>query len=119
MARKTKEQRLAEVQAELAQRRYLAASTYPSRLMAVLERADLYFQFSVKDGLFRVANMDDYRDEYLLSYSYTPDADEILSDLEFAVQRKEDARAEAERRANVRKAALNKLSDEEREILGL
>mgnify|MGYP003351388140 CR=1 FL=1 len=119
MARKTKAERLAELQAELEQRRYLAASTYPSRLMAVLERADLYFQFSVKDGLFRVSDMENYRDEYLLSYSYSQDADNVLSDLEFAVQRKEDARAEAERRANLRKAALNKLSDEEREILGL
>ena len=119
MARKTKEQRLAEVQAELEQRRYLAASTYAPRLMAVLERADQYFQFSVKDGLFRVLDLDNYRDEYLLSYSYSPDADDILFDLEWAVQRKEDARAEAERRATVRKEALNKLSDEEREVLGL
>ena len=119
MARKTKEQRLAEVQAELAQRQAVAAASYAPRLMAVLERANPYFQFSVKDGLFHVSDINNYRDEYLLSYSYSPDSDNILSDLEWEVQRKEEASAEAERRANVRKEALNKLSDEEREILGL
>ncbi len=121
MARKTKEQRLAELQAELAARLLAQAEAYPARLMALLERAvKENFELTVKEGFFRVENRDNRRaDAYLLSYSFTKDADNTLDSLEWAVQDKEEARAEAERKANLRVTALNKLSNEEREALGL
>jgi hypothetical protein len=121
MARETKAQRDARYDAERDARLAVAKATYPQRLMAVLERATkMNFELSVMNSEFRVEDRDDRRaDMYLLPYEFSTKADDTLQSLEWEVESKEEARAEAERRATVRSAALNKLSAEEREVLGL
>lgn len=121
MARKTKAEQQAEREAAEAARLLTLAEAYPARLMAMLERAvKENFELTVKEGMFRVENRDDRRaDAYMLSYSFTKHADSTLDSLEWDVREKEEARREAERRAMLRTTALNKLSAEEREVLGV
>jgi hypothetical protein len=121
MARKTKADLAAEREAAEAARLLAAAEAYPQRLMNLLERATKEnFELTVKEGQFRVEDRDDRRaDAYLLTLNFTEESDGTLNTLEWYVMDKEEARAEAERRANLRTSALNKLSSEEREVLGL
>ena len=122
MARETAMQRNARLEAAEAARLLALAESYPARLMELPERATRFenFELTVRDGMFRVEDRDDRRaDAYMLSYSFTKHADSTLDSLEWDVKEKEERRAEAERRAMLRSAALNKLSEEEREVLGL
>jgi hypothetical protein len=121
MARETKAAREARMVAEREAQLAAMAGAYPARLMALLERATKEnFELTVKNGEFRVEDRDDRRaDAYLLPLEFTAYADSTLDNLEWSVREKEEARAEAERRANLRVNALNKLSAEERKALGL
>jgi hypothetical protein len=121
MARESKAAREARVVAEHEARLLEQANAYPARLMALLERATREnFELTVKDSLFRLENRDDrYDGVYLLTLEFTQTADTVLDTLEWAVRKKEEARAEAEHKANLRATALNKLSEEERTALGL
>lgn len=121
MARETAAQRYARLSAERADQEMVRAMNYPTRLMELLERAvNVNFELTVKNGEFRVEDRDDRRaNAYLLDVRYTKHADNTLDSLLWDVRDKEEAAAEAHRRALVRTAALNKLSAEEREALGL
>jgi hypothetical protein len=121
MARKTKAELTAEREAAEAARLLAMAEAYPARLMALLERAvKENFELTVKEGFFRVENRDDRRaNAYLLSYSFTKDADSTLDELEWDVNAKEEARAESERLSQLRRQAFLKLTEEEQNALGL
>lgn len=121
MAKETKAQREARMAAERQAQLLAMAEAYPARLMALLERATKEnFELTVKEGMLRVEDRDNRRaDAYMLSYSFTKHADSTLDELEWDLKEKEEARREAERKANLRVTALNKLSNEEREALGL
>ena len=121
MARETRAQREARLEAEQALRVEVAKATYTQRMMAVLTRAvKENFELEVKNMLFKVEDRDDRRSSpYMLYPEWTTVSDMALYDLELAVEFKEEARAESERRANLRTTALNKLTEEEREALGL
>ncbi len=121
MARKTKAELAVEREAAEAARLLALAEAYPARLMNLLERATKEnFELTVQQGFFRVGDRDNRRaNAYLLSYSFTKTDDSTLDELEWDVREKEEARAEAERKANLRESALNKLSVEERLALGL
>jgi hypothetical protein len=121
MARETKAQRDARYDAERDARLAVAKASYPQRLMAVLERATkMNFELSVMNAEFRVEDRDDRRaDMYLLPYEFSTKADDTLQSLEWEVESKEEARAEYERKANLRATALSKLTAEEREALSL
>lgn len=122
MARETKAERLAREAREREERMEAARSMYPTNLMNLLERvsAEPTLTLTVKDGFFNVEDREDrYRKDYVLSYSYSPDANAVLDDLTYKVDELEEERARAERRYLAKQAALNKLSKEERELLGL
>ncbi len=120
MARETKAERLAREAAELEKRVELAKSTYTERMMAVLERATkMNFEIEVKDAKFVLSDRDNRYTTFYVLPAWTEFADTSLWELEYNVEDKEAKHAEAERRANVRKEALSKLSEEEREVLGL
>jgi hypothetical protein len=91
-------------------------------LMAVLELATEKhnFELTVYQNTFYVVDRDDRDDTYYLSYKYE-NAQSLysLESLEDSVNRKAKARAEELRRYEVRKAALAKLTAEERELLDL
>lgn len=124
--RETKAERLEREAREHEERLEADRSAYPLRLMNLLERvsAEPTLTLTVKDGYFNVEDRNDrYRNDYVLSYSYSPDANAVLDDLTYKVDNLEEERAEAERRYAVRKEAERKvrelLSEEERELLGL
>jgi len=117
MARETKAERLArEAQAREAAQAERAA-TYPARLMAALERLNkLGGEVRVRNGKFDATLNDE---GFILAVEYNDVSVEVLYDLEFVLNCEEEKVAEAERKAVLRRSALNKLTEEERELLGL
>jgi hypothetical protein len=119
MARLTKAQREiveAEHQAR-AIAEYVAA--YPARLMDALGRATkLGWNIYVVDGMFRVSGLViDFPDlPYAISNCYWH---QPFEDLVAAVSRAEDAAKEKEAARVAREAALAKLTDKEKDLLGL
>jgi hypothetical protein len=121
MARETKAQREARVEAERLAQMAVARATYTERLMAVLARATKEnFELSVKASLFVVEDRDDRRgSNYSLTPTWNELADSELYTLELSVELKEEARTESERRYQAKQTALAKLTKEERELLNL
>jgi hypothetical protein len=121
MARETKAQREARLEAETAAFTAVRKASYNERMMAVLERAVREnFELTVKGNQFLVADRDERRASPFFVYSeWTVVSDMALYELEVSVELKEEARAEREQKAQARAAALSKLSAEERELLGL
>jgi hypothetical protein len=121
MARETKAERLAREAAEAAAFAAEQAATYPQRLMAMLERAtNAYFELTVKDGEFLLNDRDvSTAWTVVLTMVWNTENEGELQELDWRVELKEEAEREALRRVTVRNQALNKLSIEEREILGL
>lgn len=125
MARETKAERLARETHEREERLEAERSAYPLRLMNLLERvsAEPTLTLTVKNGFFNVEDREDrYRNNYVLSYSWSEGGQAALEDLTYTVDHLEAERAELERRYQVKKEAERKvrelLSDEERELLG-
>jgi hypothetical protein len=121
MARKTKAELVAEREAEHQAQLAVAKATYTERMMAVLERAvKENFELTVKGNQFLVADRDERRaSPYVVQPVWTETADMDLYSLEVSVELKEEASAELVRKAQVRGKALAKLTEEERELLGL
>jgi len=121
MARETKAQREARLEAELQARLSVAKATYVERMMAVLERAVREnFELGVKNAKFVVANRDERRvSPYVVQPAWSETADMDLYSLELSVELKEEARAKREHVSKLRASALAKLTAEERELLGL
>jgi flagellar basal body-associated protein FliL len=121
MTRETKAERLAREAAEAAALAAVLTATYPQRLITMLERATkANFELEVRDAIFFLEDRDDSRDRTVaLTLTYSKANEEALQELDWRVEMKEEAEREALRRATMRKAALSKLSLEEREILGL
>ena len=121
MARMTKTQREAmEAEARLEEQNRLR-DEYPTRLMKVLSQAtELKFVLSVVDDSFVVTEPNEtYPELFTMSYEYNEAVEVQLYDLELELKLKYDEFVEKERRQQVRANALAKLSDEERELLGV
>jgi hypothetical protein len=120
MARETKAERQAREAAEREQ--YLAeqAASYPQRLMEVMQRAQAVdFDLEVKsDCMFHVYDRERYT-TYELDYFYSVDSDEVWATLRFRVEMLEEENAEEERKYLAKKAALAKLTKEEKALLNL
>ena len=122
MARKTKAELAAEREAYEAARRLADAEAYPAKLMAALEEATTKnnYDLTVRNGMFSLRDRNSSRDLTLsLTMSYTENSFNALESLEYDLESAAEERAESERRYAVKKAALAKLSTEERELLGL
>jgi hypothetical protein len=121
MARKTKAELTAEREAAHQARYEVARATYTERMMAVLERAvKENFELTVRSGKFVVEDRDERRaSPYVVQPVWSETADMDLYSLEVSVELKEEASAELVRKAQVRGKALAKLTEEERELLGL
>lgn len=125
MARETKAEREARVAAERAAKMERNQAEYPARLMEAFERvSNQQLELSVREGLFAVSDPGDrYNTEYLLSYSWSTNAQNVLEDLEWALTNLEEKQAEEKRREEVRVNAQKKVQElftaEERELLGL
>jgi hypothetical protein len=123
MARETKAQREARLEAERLAQVAVAKMTYTERMMALMARATKEnFELTVDADAneFKLSDRDSrFRNEYWVRPVWAEVADVQLYELEMAVEDKEQARAEREQRANVRATALAKLTAEERAELGL
>jgi hypothetical protein len=123
MARETKAQREARLEAERLELVAVAKMTYTERMMALMARATKEnFELTVDSDAneFKLSDRDSrFRNEYWVRPVWAEVADVQLYELEMAVEDKEEARAEREKRANVRATALAKLTTEERAELGL
>ena len=121
MARMTKMQREAAEEAVRVEQEKQLRVEYPTRLMKALSRAtDLQFVLSVVDDSFVVTDPNErYGEVFTMSYDYNVAAEEYLYDLELELKLKYAEFVEKERRRQVRANALAKLSDEERELLGV
>lgn len=124
MARKTKAEQQAEQDALQAAKEAEQTKTWPTRLMGTLAQAcDVLGARLTVDGdhfvlKYRTAAEWDWVRE--LSYSYDGwESDEALTYVQWDVQEELDRRAAEARRLEVKKAALLKLTDEERHVLGL
>ena len=121
MARETKEQRLARERE--AQAAYLVElkSTYQTRLMSLLERAQktYMFELSVSNLKFVVTHREDEFAPVSLDLNWTSDSEDTLNDLTWRVELLEAELEKARKRELARQTALSKLTKEEREALGV
>ena len=119
MARETVAQRNAREQAEREAYQAATEAAYPATLMQVLERATkLSYELKVKDAMFLVREWNT-NTQWEMTPFYTEDSQDALEALTYDVELEEEKRAEAERRYQAKQTALNKLTKEERELLGL
>ena len=121
MARMTKAQREAAQEAARVEQENQLRAEYPTRLMKALSRAtELQFVLSVVNDSFVVTDPSErYPELFTMSYEYNAEAEQYLYDLELELSVKYAEFVEKERRQQVRANALAKLSDEERELLGV
>ena len=122
MARKTKEQ-MAEAHAKWqAERVEQERAEYFPLLMKTLEDATTAgFSMSVREGKFAVWDNDRFsrKDEYHLTPEYTECNYIVLQNLKHDVEHRLFLLEEERRKAELRSAALAKLTQEERELLNL
>jgi len=134
MTRKTKAEKQAEQEATMAAFKAQEAAEYGPRLMRALEEATTKngYDLTVHDGQFKLVDFNasylvdygnDYqtytRKTYLFNPSYTTESFMELEDLEYRLHRLEEERVESNRLYNLKQEALSKLTDEERQVLGL
>lgn len=121
MARMTKAQREAAEEAACVEQENQLRAEYPTRLMKALSQAtELQFVLSVVDDSFVVTDPSErYPELFIMSYEYSVAAELHLYNFELELKFKYAEFIEKERRQQVRANALAKLSDEERELLGV
>ena len=121
MSRMTKAQREAAQEATRVEQENQLRAEYPTRLMKALSRAtELQFVLSVVNDSFVVTDPSErYPELFTMSYEYNVAAEQQLYNLELELSVKYAEFVEKERRQQVRANALAKLSDEERELLGV
>jgi hypothetical protein len=121
MARKTKAEQQAEREALVAARMLADAEAYPSKLMAALEEATTKnnYELEVRNGMFSLRDRDSRDATLSLTMSYTENSFYALESLEWDLNEKAEERAESERLSALRRQAFLKLSEEEKNALGL
>lgn len=122
MARETKAERQAREAAEAALLDQRQSEQYLPLLMTALEQATRKFNYEleVRNGMFWLRDRDDRDDVAMqLSPTYNLMTWDALDSLEFELSIKAAERAEEERKYAVKKAALAKLTQEEKDLLNL
>lgn len=123
MARETVKQRNERMEAERAQERALREKTYLVRVLSAMRRAaDLGMMTRVREPTVFVVSPND-RDFWLkeacMNLDYDDESYRHLNELECYLDEKEEEQRERDRLAQLRKTALEKLTSEERNALGL
>ena len=123
MARETKAERLVREAAEHEARVEALKAEYPERLMAAMARAyeNNYEVVPKLDKLaeFRLVDRDERDNAFTVSYAFTEVSDATLNELDWTLTYKEEKVREERRKMEVRNAAWYKLTEEERQLLGL
>lgn len=119
MAKETKAQRELRLEAERQARQEAMQADYPTLLLDTLERATkLNYELKVVEAKFVVREWNTSA-TWAMTPLYSEDSQDVLESLVYDVESEEEKRAEAERRYQAKQTALNKLTKEERELLGL
>jgi len=119
MARKTKAELTSENEAFMAQREAEEVASFFGLLMAQLERATNspnFFSLTVRDSKFLLV---EGRDTWTLSPVHSMQAQIDLEGLMWDLDQLDEDRRKAAEREAAKKEALAKLTDFERELLGL
>ena len=125
MARKTAAERKAEAdrfrQMSEEARVTREKAEYPTKLMEALEEATTLnnYELEVRNGMFSLRDRDSRDSTLSLTLLYTENSYNALESLEWDLREKAAERAESERLSALRRAAFAKLSDEEKNALGL
>ena len=120
MARETKAERLAREEAENVLRLETLKAEYPERLMAALERAyENNYDVVPKNNEFRLVDRDERDNAFTVGYAFSEVNDATLNELDWTLTYKEEKVREERRKMEVRNAAWYKLTEEERQLLGL
>ena len=120
MTRKTRTEKLAEKEALHQLQEEPARQEYLPRLMKSLEKAQKYgFEVVIKEGKLNLVEQFHREPEYTFGMEWSWDNRDDLEELEMKLAQWDHAHAEELLRAAAKEAALNKLTKEERELLGL
>jgi hypothetical protein len=121
MPRKTKEEKLAEQAAAHAEFMISLAKSYPARLMRALELAQKFdMKIRISDVVFSVEPYESTGyGAFEMDYEFGSDSEIELQRLEGALLVLQEERDEEVRVYQAKKAALAKLTDEERKLLNL
>jgi outer membrane cobalamin receptor len=120
MARETKAERLVREEAEHEARVEALKAEYPERLMAAMARAyENNYDVVPKNNEFRLVDRDERDNAFTVSYAFTEVNDATLNELDWTLTYKEEKVREERRKMEVRNAAWYKLTEEERQLLGL
>lgn len=120
MARKTKAEKLAEQEALRQLQEEQARQEYLPRLMKSLEEAQKYgYQIIVKEGKLNLHQEFHREPEFTFSCEWTYTNQYQLEELEDKLAQLKREREEELARIAAKEAALNKLTAEERKLLGL
>lgn len=121
MPRETKAEKLARVKAEQEQHQKELAEAYPQIIWKLAERAcKAGFTLTVENGLFVFEDTNDrYFTKYTISLEFNTDNYLNYEEFDWKVTDRELDRKERERKHQLRITALQKLTQEERELLGM
>lgn len=120
MARKTKAEMLAEQEALRHREEEQARQEYLPRLMQSLEEAQKYnYEVVIKEGKLNLGLPFRREPEYTFSWGWTWSDQYQLEELEDKLAQYKREREEELARIAAKEAALNKLTAEERKLLGL
>ena len=120
MARKTKAEKLAEQEALRQVQEEQARREYFPRLMKSLEEAQEYgYEVVIKEGKLTLARPFYLEVEFTFSWAWSWNSQYQLEELEDKLAYYKREREEELARIAAKEAALNKLTAEERKLLGL
>jgi hypothetical protein len=120
MARETKAERNARYAKKAEELLEQSKAEYPTFLMTTLERAtNMNYEIEVRNGEFLVVDRDDHENRFVLSLQYTEKSHSTLTEMDWTLESKENEARERERKRQIRKNALAKLTAEERAELNL
>ena len=120
MARETKAERLAREAAENELHLTALKAAYPERLMAAMARAyENNYEVVPKNNEFRLVDRDERDNAFTVSYAFSEANDAALNELDWTLEYKEEKAREERRKMEVRNTAWYKLTEEERQLLGL
>lgn len=120
MARKTRTEKLAEQEALRQLQEEQARQEYLPRLMKSLEEAQKYgFEVVIKEGKLTLVEQFHREPEFTFPLGWNWNNQYELEELEDKLAQWDRAHAEELARTAAKKAALNKLTAEERKLLGL
>lgn len=119
MARETVAQRNARLQAEREARQAAEEAAYPERLMDVLAQAtSLNRELTVKNAKFVVREWNSNA-TWAMAMTYDADSADALEALTYDLEDEEERREMERLRYEMKQAALSKLTEAEKVLLGL